>query len=127
MPRQHSFRYKEYKELPERTLEASRMREKYPERIPVIVERTTSSDRDVPEIDKKKFLVPVDLTVGQFVHIIRKRIRLTPEKAIFIFVNNMLPPTSALMSTIYQEQKDDDGFLYVSYSGENVFGSVVVC
>jgi len=100
--------------------EAARIRSKYPDRIPVIVERAEKSD--IVEIDKKKYLVPVDLTVGQFVYVIRKRIQLSPEKAIFIFVNNVLPPTSASMATIYEEQKDADGFLYVSYSGENTFG-----
>lgn len=45
-------------------------------------------------IDKKKYLVPADLTVGQFVYVIRKRIKLSPEKAIFIFVNEILPPTA---------------------------------
>ena len=48
---------------------------------------------DIPDIDKKKYLVPGDLTAGQFVYVIRKRIKLSPEKAIFIFVNNILPPT----------------------------------
>jgi hypothetical protein len=37
--------------------------------------------------------VPADLTVGQFVYVIRKRIKLSPEKAIFVFVKNVLPPT----------------------------------
>lgn len=37
--------------------------------------------------------MPSDLTVGQFVYVIRKRIKLSPEKAIFIFVKNVLPPT----------------------------------
>lgn len=46
-----------------------------------------------------------DLTVGQFVYVIRKRIKLAPEKAIFIFVNEVLPPTAALMSAIYEEHK----------------------
>lgn len=77
---------------------------------------------DIPDIDKKKYLVPADLTVGQFVYVIRKRIKLSPEKAIFIFINNVLPPTAALMSSIYEEQKDEDGFLYITYSGENTFG-----
>lgn len=64
-----------------------------------------------------RYLVPADLTVGQFVYVIRKRIKLKPEKAIFIFVNNALPNTAELMTKIYEEQKDEDGFLYVTYAG----------
>ncbi|CAF2130029.1 unnamed protein product [Brassica rapa] len=104
-----------------RSAEAARIREKYSDRIPVIVEKAEKSD--IPTIDKKKYLVPADLTVGQFVYVIRKRIKLSSEKAIFIFVDNVLPPTGALMSAVYEEKKDDDGFLYVTYSGENTFGS----
>ena len=40
-----------------------------------------------------RYLVPADLTVGQFVYVIRKRIKLSSEKAIFIFIKNTLPPT----------------------------------
>ena len=61
--------------------------------------------------------MPADLTVGQFVYVIRKRIKLSPEKAIFIFVDEVLPPTAALMSSIYEEHKDEDGFLYITYDG----------
>jgi len=103
-----------------RQVGAQRIRSKYPDRIPVICEKADRSD--IPDIDKKKYLVPADLTVGQFVYVIRKRIKLSPEKAIFIFINNVLPPTAALMSNIYEEQKDVDGFLYITYSGENTFG-----
>ncbi|KAI0488287.1 hypothetical protein KFK09_028115 [Dendrobium nobile] len=103
-----------------RRAEAARIREKYPDRIPVIVEKAERSD--ITNIDKKKYLVPADLTVGQFVYVIRKRIKLSAEKAIFIFVDNVLPPTGSVMSKIYEEKKDEDGFLYVTYSGENTFG-----
>lgn len=75
-----------------RKAEAERIRQKYPDRIPVICEKVEKSD--IPTIDKKKYLVPADLTVGQFVYVIRKRIKLSPEKAIFIFVNEILPPTA---------------------------------
>jgi GABA(A) receptor-associated protein len=112
--------FKEEHPLEKRQVEAARIREKYPERVPVIVEKAEKSD--IPDIDKKKYLVPSDLTVGQFVYVIRKRIRLSPEKAIFIFVKNVLPPTAALMSSIYDDHKDEDGFLYITYSGENTFG-----
>nr|XP_020191821.1 autophagy-related protein 8A [Aegilops tauschii subsp. strangulata] len=107
--------------LERRQAESARIREKYADRIPVIVEKADKSD--VPEIDKKKYLVPADLTVGQFVYVVRKRIKLSPEKAIFVFVNSTLPPTASLMSAIYEENKDEDGFLYMTYSGENTFGS----
>merc|ERR1712060_48503 len=112
--------FKQEHPLEKRQAEAQRIREKYPDRIPVIVEKAEKSD--IPDIDKKKYLVPADLTVGQFVYVIRKRIKLSPEKAIFIFVSNVLPPTAALMSSIYEEHKDEDGFLYIAYSGENTFG-----
>ncbi|RAL44889.1 hypothetical protein DM860_003648 [Cuscuta australis] len=132
-----------------RLAESTRIREKYPDRIPVrkvsyyywfwlsvpvmlsftlffffciqvIVEKAERSD--IPDIDKKKYLVPADLTVGQFVYVVRKRIKLGAEKAIFVFVKNMLPPTAAMLSAIYEENKDEDGFLYMTYSGENTFG-----
>ena len=82
-------------------------------RYQVICEKVEKSD--IATIDKKKYLVPSDLTVGQFVYVIRKRIKLSPEKAIFIFVDEVLPPTAALMSSIYEEHKDEDGFLYITY------------
>uniref|UniRef100_A0A0A9B1N1 Autophagy-related protein n=1 Tax=Arundo donax TaxID=35708 RepID=A0A0A9B1N1_ARUDO len=113
--------FKQEHELERRQNESARIREKYPDRIPVIVEKAGKSD--VPEIDKKKYLVPADLTVGQFVYVVRKRIKLSPEKAIFVFVKQTLPPTGSLMSAIYEENKDEDGFLYMTYSGENTFGS----
>jgi GABA(A) receptor-associated protein len=76
--------------------------------LQVICEKVEKSD--IATIDKKKYLVPADLTVGQFVYVIRKRIKLSPEKAIFIFVDEVLPPTAALMSSIYEEHKDEDGY-----------------
>ncbi|EGX89232.1 Light chain 3 (LC3) [Cordyceps militaris CM01] len=134
-------KFKDEHPFEKRKAEAERIRQKYADRIPsrenylvfsvnasgvidgpgVICEKVEKSD--IATIDKKKYLVPSDLTVGQFVYVIRKRIKLSPEKAIFIFVDEVLPPTAALMSSIYEEHKDEDGFLYITYSGENTFGS----
>lgn len=109
--------------LEKRKSESQRILQKFSDRLPVICEKVENSD--IQDIDKRKYLVPGDLSVGQFVYVIRKRIRLPSEKAIFIFVNDILPPTATLMSTIYEEHKDEDGFLYVLYSGENTFGEKV--
>jgi GABA(A) receptor-associated protein len=110
--------------------EAERITHKYDDRVPVIAEKASGSY--LPDIDKKKYLVPSDLTVAQFQYVIRKRIKLQPEQAIFIFVETTekgrktftLPPTSETMSNIYQKYKDEDGFLYITYSGDNTFGGL---
>ena len=104
--------------------EASRILSKYPDRIPIIIERSEDCSSDIPVVDKKKYLVPNDITTGQFTYIIRKRIELEPEKAIFLFAGEdyTIPPSSSLISEIYNNYKDEDGFLYFTYSGENTFG-----
>ena len=115
-----SFNYQQIKTLDERKLESSKIHTKYPDRTPVILEKLRSSD--IPDIDKYKFLIPKDLTLAEFIYVIRKRIKLKPEKAIFLFCNNTVPSSSALMSKIYDEYKNEDGFLYINYSSENTFG-----
>eukprot|EP00762_Andalucia_godoyi_P000564 ANDGO_05307.mRNA.1 Autophagy-related protein 8d len=120
MPKRVS-EFKQTHPLDKRTSESSRILQKYPDRIPIILERDPKSD--IPLIDKKKYLVPGDLTVSHFVQVVRKRLKLEPEKGIFLFVNNQLPALGMLMSTLYEEQKDEDGFIYLWYSGENTFGS----
>ena len=106
----------------DRTLEeTTKIRKKYPERVPIYVKKATGCE--FIDIDKNKFLVPIDLTLGTFITVIRKRIKLAPEKALFIFINNVLPPLTSLMVNIYDEMKNKDGFLYIYYNGESVFGN----
>ena len=38
----------------------------------------------------------------------RKRLKLQPEEAIFLFVNGIIPPVANLMSAVYEEHKDED-------------------
>jgi GABA(A) receptor-associated protein len=115
--------FKQIHSLETRKQEARRIFDKFPGRIPIIVERGLSSQKTMPLIDKQKFLVPADLTLGQFTFVIRKRMELSSEKALFLFVNNTLPTTGSLMREVYAQQYDqEDGFLYITYCGENSFG-----
>lgn len=107
-------------EINKRSEESKNILERYPDRIPVIVNKQANSL--IADIDKTKYLVPNDLTVGQFMYVIRKRINLEPEQAMFLFIDGILPTTSEQMSTIYDRNKNEDGFLYITYSGENTFG-----
>ena len=73
--------------------------------------------------EKTKFLIPGDLTIGQFIYVIRKRVKLIETDSLFLFINDKtIPLSSSLISSVYEEHKDEDGFLYVSYCNENVFG-----
>ena len=84
-----SKRFIEVHPFPRRLEESKRVMEKYPERIPVIMEKSKTC-KNVPDIDRVKFLVPKDIIISQFTFIIRKRINISAEKAIFIMMNNTL-------------------------------------
>lgn len=119
------WEFKEEKSFERRREEGERIRKKYPDRVPIIVEKAPKSR--ISDLDKRKYLVPNDLTVGQFYFLIRKRIQLRAEDALFFFVNNQIPPTSATIGALYQEHADEDKFLYIAYSDESVYGSNGTC
>ncbi|VDM26088.1 unnamed protein product [Hydatigera taeniaeformis] len=85
------FNFKESRSFDERLNDATKIKQKYPDRIPVIVERHPGSQ--INDLDKHKFLVPNDITVAQFMWIIRKRLQLSPEKALFLFFDDYVPQT----------------------------------
>ena len=99
-----------------------RIKLKYPNRVPVIVNKSKNSN--APDIDKNKYLVPTDLTLGQFIYVIRKRMEISPEQAIFVFCKDTLPPTSMIMEELYNGYKNANEFLELTYNIENTFGSM---
>ena len=118
-----SYLYKNKTTLEDRVNEVKRLQEKYPDKISVICERSPSEKR-LQNLDKNKYLVPKDLTFGQFKYVIRKRMKVDPTVAIFfIFHDNSIPMDSNLMSVVYEDKKTpEDGMLYVLYSSENTYG-----
>tara|TARA_B100000900_G_C20119787_1_gene529417 strand:+ start:198 stop:545 length:348 start_codon:yes stop_codon:yes gene_type:complete len=112
--------FKETNTFEKRQNESKRIRSKHPDRIPIIVNKC-KGDR-LPDIDKQKYLVPNEMSIGQFMYIIRKRIKLDPNQALFVMVNKTLQSSSRSVVDIYEDCCDDDGFLYLTYSSENTFG-----
>eukprot|EP00928_Gymnodinium_smaydae_P023156 TRINITY_DN19220_c0_g1_i1.p1 TRINITY_DN19220_c0_g1~~TRINITY_DN19220_c0_g1_i1.p1 ORF type:complete len:305 (+),score=48.25 TRINITY_DN19220_c0_g1_i1:147-1061(+) len=106
--------------------EARRMRERYPDRVPVICERAPYAD--LPEISRKKFIVPGTMLCGEFKYIVHKNIvqatkdGLAADQTVYLFVNGISPKTGTPMSELYEQFRDADGFLYVSYGAENTLG-----
>lgn len=106
----------------ERVKKSQVILEKYPDRVPLIIQ-PSKNDKDLYPIDKSKYITPRDLTLMQLQQIIRKRIRFPPEKALFMFINNKIFPITSMVGNIYDDNKDSDGFLYITYCQENTFGS----
>lgn len=96
----------------------------HPGHIPVICEPCdTVSSLAAPMLDKKKYLVHGSLTVGLLMNVIRRRMQLPRDKALFLLINkNTMAPVSHTLNEVYARHRDPDGFLYVSYAFENVFG-----
>ena len=90
---------------------------KYKERVPIIADCKQGIN-----INKNKYIVPRDLTIGQFLYILKKRINIEPTQSIFLISNNVLLINTDTIATVYNKFKDEDGFLYICISLENTFG-----
>jgi len=118
--------FKASRSLSTRIAEVESIREKFPSKVPIIVERY-KKEEDLPRIDKFKFLVPKDLTFSQLSNIIRVRLRIRQNQAFFLFVSNGdIPSLSSTVTEVYSRYKDKDGFLYVTYSSQESFGGFSV-
>jgi GABA(A) receptor-associated protein len=102
----------------ERKKQSSNILNKYKDSVPVYIDFTNLSK----PIEKSKFVIPNGFTMGQLLAAIRMKVNLNPASALFMFINNRLIPVTTIVSTVYESNKDDDGFLYVCCSEENTFG-----
>ena len=94
---------------------------KYPDRIPVIIEK---NEKII--LTNYKYLVPKKLFMSGFINMIRTNMSITEKQAIFIFVKSckgyVLVPMNESMENIYNLYKCDDSFLYIKFGLENTFG-----
>ena len=103
------------------TLEtATKIKEKYKGRIPALLWEIG----DNLQIRKRKFIVPVDITMGQFLYVLRKQVvNINSSDGLFLFITdkNIMIPTGDIISTVY-DQHNVDGFLRFTITKENTFG-----
>ncbi|CAG9793286.1 unnamed protein product [Diatraea saccharalis] len=114
--------FKSKKTFMSRKEEVTAIKSKFPNKIPLIVERY-HKEKNLPTLDKTKFLVPGDITMSQFLVIIRNRIKMKPNQALYLIINNRsMLSMSLTMSQAHDEYSDEDGFLYITYASQEVFG-----
>jgi GABA(A) receptor-associated protein len=118
--------FKDQYSFEQRLAESKKIMSKFPEKYPTIVEISNNDlfrSVDLPGIDKKKYLIS-DIALSNFIFILRKKMQLKSETAIYLLVNgNISPPSSEMISVLYNKYKDEDGFLYITVAPENFFGA----
>ena len=112
--------YKETRSFQARCDESRVMLSRYSDRVPVIIEPRNSR---APPIDKRKYMAPRDITLAQLMFVVRKRLSMRSEQALFFLLdNNCMAPANSTVGTVYDKNKNDDDFLYIGYALENTFG-----
>jgi GABA(A) receptor-associated protein len=103
-----------------KTTALSNLLEKHPTRTPIIVRIDDNIGSD--QKGKLKYLVPNNMTVGEFMCLIRRRLKMKAEKGIFMFVNNVLPSITSTMGELHNIHENKEGILELTVKMENTFG-----
>jgi GABA(A) receptor-associated protein len=107
----------------QRVEQSRKIMKKFPDRVPVVVERAPSGPF-IGELEKSKFLMPFDATVIGFMGTLRRQVVANSSHGFYLYCGsrNVLVSGSNTFQHLYTNYKDDDGFLYMIYAAENVFG-----
>ena len=117
------FNFKNENTVEQRKQNCIKLREKFPDKIPIICEKDPNS-KTLKDIDKTKYLISSDLTVAQFNFMIRRRIEIKQEESFFLLVNGKNSLTTEMnLGEVYKKYADpEDGFLYIAYASALTWG-----
>ena len=115
------FKFKKEKNLETRQSECQKVLKQHPGKIPIICEKAPRSK--IKPIEKTKYLVEPNLSLPQFKATIRKKLDLDDKEAIFFLINGKSSLSgNESLGTIYEKYKSKDGFLYIAYAAEEIWG-----
>ena len=116
------FQYKNNNTLESRRSQYRKIIDNHPDKVPVILERDKRCT--INKTIKTKYILSREVTMAEFVNIIKEKLNLNPDRALFFLVNgNRSITMTEELGHIYDKYSDkEDGFLYMSYSEEVVFG-----
>lgn len=101
------------------------MQKYYPDKVAIIIQKHPN-EKTLAEFDKNKFLVPLEMNYHGLMMVIRERVcsKISPTTAIYLSTENgtMLTSTQTISDIFHYHKDEEDGFLYLYYTGENTFG-----
>lgn len=66
--------------------------------------------------------------MSQFISILRNRMKINHTKALFLLIDKRsMPSLSRTIAEIYNDYRNEDGFLYITYASQDVFGKFDIC
>ena len=115
------FKYKLTKDKETRKKESQSLREKYPDYLPIVLEKDPTCR--LKELKKTKYLLQKKYTVNQFLQEIREKVEMQEGEALFLQAKlKYALSAEKTIEEIYNSYKDEDGLLYIMYSSELIFG-----
>jgi hypothetical protein len=114
--------YEQTTSLEARINKSSTILKKYTNMVPILLEKNKSDKILKGNIQKSKYIIHRDTTIAQVLVILRERLGIQSSQAIYISCSNNIIPGSFSLGELYDKYKKNDGFLYLEYCSENVFG-----
>lgn len=98
------------------------LKQTYPDCVQIVMYKDPTSN--LPQIDKKKYMVPMNMTLGAFIVTFRRKIKLSSYQSLFISIKDtsITPAAATPLSELFNKYHSDDGCLYLTYHSENAFG-----
>lgn len=106
--------------LDNRKSKADKIIQKYPDKVPMIVRKSTNtqntiSDYPYKNLPKEKYAVNKHFTVKEFKDKLIKDLCLNQSNMLFLECNGKLLSDQQLVENIYDVNKDEDNFLKIYY------------
>ena len=108
------------KTLEERKKKSETYIEQNPERVPVFI----INKKAAFQLERLKFLIPKTYKIQSLLKTIRNSNKLNKEQSLYISSNKRILSIVKEIGEIYNDDKDEDGFLYLEVTNIEAFGSL---
>ena len=104
--------------------ETDSIKRKHSNRVPILISISQVDTKLYNDVKHHKYMIPKDMTFTEFIQIVRHRINLDKNEALFAIIleNNIMPKMSTLIGELYEKYKSNDGYLVIILTKENTFG-----